>query len=185
MPNSASQIVVGGSGTIYVAPVGSTAPTDSSTALAAAWLDLGYISEDGVTCTFGKTTEAIRAWQSLYPVRRIATEATMTLSFSMRQWNKTSLPLALGGGTLTTVTAGKFKYVPASPDTIDQRALIVAWSDGTKTYRLYVPTGMVVDNVEMNITRSNSADLPITFEATPSSGDAYTLFTNDTALDPA
>ena len=36
-------------GAIFVAPVGSTLPTDASTVLDAAFINLGFISDDGVT----------------------------------------------------------------------------------------------------------------------------------------
>lgn len=182
---SADQIVVGGTGKVYAAVVGSTAPTNATTALPAAWIDLGYISEEGVTATFGKETETIQAWQSLYPVRRVVTSASAMVKFNLQQWNLTTVPFALGGGTVSEPTAGIFKYVPADPATIDERALVVEWTDGSRHYRLYFPKGMVVDAVETNITRTASSELPITYEATPTSGtNAFNLFTDDTALDP-
>lgn len=181
---SADQIVVGGNGKVYVAPVNTTAPDDATTALGSGWVDLGYLSEDGVTATFAKTTETIRAWQSLYPVRRITTEASATVSFALRQWNSKTVPFALGGGTVSEPVAGEYEFIPADPSDIDERALCVEWQDGTRNYRLYFPKGMVVESVETNITRSSASDLPITFEATPGDGDdAYTLFTDDASFE--
>ena len=52
MSNDASNVSVGkplASGAIFVAPSGTTAPTDAKTALAATFKCVGYISEDGVT----------------------------------------------------------------------------------------------------------------------------------------
>lgn len=49
-------------GAIYVAPIGTTLPTDASTALPAAFVNLGYISEDGVTLTTAEETDTIKAW---------------------------------------------------------------------------------------------------------------------------
>lgn len=183
---SADQIVVGGSGKVYVGATTETAPTTATSSLGAGWTELGYVSEDGVTFTVGKTTETVAAWQSLYPVRRIVTEASAMVKFNLRQWNTDTLKLALGGGTVTEPSSGVFKYVPPAPTTIDQRSLIVEWSDGNKDFRLYFPKGMVTEAVETNITRTSAADLPITFEATPASGDdAFILLTDDTAFDPA
>lgn len=182
---SADQVVVGGSGKVYVAATTATAPVNATTALGSGWTELGYVSSDGVTLSFAKTTEPINAWQSLYPIRRITTEASAMVKFNLQQWNADTLKLALGGGTVTEPTAGVFKFTPAAPTTIDSRSLVVDWTDGTKSYRMYLKTGMVTEAVETNITRSASADLPITFEATPASGDdAFILYTNDTAFDP-
>lgn len=49
-------------GGIYRAPAGTTLPTDASTSLAAAFKEVGYISEDGVTNSVGKTIQEIKEW---------------------------------------------------------------------------------------------------------------------------
>jgi hypothetical protein len=49
-------------GAIFCAPVGSTLPTDTTTALDAAFKAMGYASEDGVTNTNSPESETIRAW---------------------------------------------------------------------------------------------------------------------------
>lgn len=64
MPNV--QYVNGGKpqvgGAVWIAPVGTSLPTSTSTSLAAAFKDLGYISEDGVTNTPSRETDAVTAW---------------------------------------------------------------------------------------------------------------------------
>lgn len=49
-------------GAIYVAPAGTTLPTDAGTALSGSFVNLGYISEDGVTLTTSEETDTIKAW---------------------------------------------------------------------------------------------------------------------------
>lgn len=49
-------------GAIYVAPAGTALPTDGSTSLSSAYVNLGYISEDGVTMTTSEETDTIKAW---------------------------------------------------------------------------------------------------------------------------
>lgn len=49
-------------GAIYVAPAGTTLPTDGSTSLSSAFVNLGYISEDGVTLTTNEETDTIKSW---------------------------------------------------------------------------------------------------------------------------
>lgn len=64
MPNV--QLVNGGkpqvSGSVWVAPTGTSLPTSTSATLAAAFEDLGYISEDGVTNTPTRESDSVTAW---------------------------------------------------------------------------------------------------------------------------
>ena len=62
MPNalnvSAAKPAVGG--VAYVAPLNSTLPTDATTALDAAFVELGYLSEDGITNSTDMSTTTIK-----------------------------------------------------------------------------------------------------------------------------
>lgn len=49
-------------GGIYVAPVGTSLPTDATTALNAAFANLGYASVDGITNTYNADNTDIYAW---------------------------------------------------------------------------------------------------------------------------
>lgn len=50
------------SGAIFVAPVGTVLPTDTTTALDAAFAELGYVSEDGITNSNSPENDNIKAW---------------------------------------------------------------------------------------------------------------------------
>lgn len=49
-------------GAVYVAPLGTSVPTDTTTALNSAFVSLGYISEDGVINADTTETEKVKAW---------------------------------------------------------------------------------------------------------------------------
>lgn len=49
-------------GAIFCAPVGTALPTDATTALNAAFKDVGYASEDGVTNNGEITSDNVKAW---------------------------------------------------------------------------------------------------------------------------
>lgn len=185
MPQDSAQLVVGADGEIHVAPVGTTAPTSPSAAFAAGWIDLGYVTEDGVTLNDERETEELRVWQEFYAARHIITSRSFQVSFVLRQWNKSTVPFAFGGGTIVDTT-GVFKYSPPSPDTLDERALAVTWRDGTKDYRLIIPKGRVIESMETQIVRGDSANLPITFAIVGTTGvDPFYIYTDDAALNPA
>lgn len=63
--NNASYVSAGKpkvGGAIFVAPLGTTLPTDATTDLDAAFENVGYISEDGYTNANSAETDAIKAW---------------------------------------------------------------------------------------------------------------------------
>lgn len=184
--NDAGQSVVGASGAVYVAPSGTTLPTSVSDPLDAAFVELGFINEDGLTFTDGKSIAEINAWQSFYPIRRVVESKTSSVSFALMQWNVNTVPFAFGGGNISEPVAGvEFRYTPPAPGTIDERVLVAEWVDGTKNYRLTVPLGMVTDDVETQFVKSDAGELPINFGVNGQGGvDPWILDTDDPALDP-
>lgn len=172
-------IVVGANGKVWTAAVGTAAPADEVTAPGAGWTDLGGVNEDGATFRDSKTLEVIRLWQLFHPARRIVTERDTNVEFVLRQWDKDSVPLAFGGGTVSTVSPGHYKYVPPSPEDIDERAFMLDWLDGANAFRLIIPRGMVTEGVETSLRRTAPADLPITFSVNGSDvADPWYLLTN-------
>jgi hypothetical protein len=186
MPNDADEFVVAANGSINLAPVGSTLPTDMSS-LDAAFIELGYATEDGVTFSDAPTVEDIRSWQSPNPTRRLVTERNNSVAFQLQQWNADSFGLAFGGGTWSLVSAGPPAITrfdpPGAQDAIAEYSLAVDWQDGDKEYRLVVPRGNVAEGVETQLTRGGVAVLPITFGIlVPDTGDSWNLYTNDPAI---
>jgi len=180
---NANYVVVAGDGTVYVAPTASAvAPTNAATALNAVWLEMGYVSEDGATFTQGQEITDINAWQSFYPIRRVLTARTVSISFALREWNKRAVEFATGG--TVAINAAEWKLTPPTPSATIDRALILEWVDGSKKYRLFCPKGVISEDVETNLSRTAAADLPVTFAASDpgAGGSIYQLFTTDPAF---
>jgi len=183
MPLSGTEVRVGVTGTVYVAPGGTTPPANIS----AAWTgftDLGYTSEEGVTAARSMTTEQVKAWQSIAPVRYLITEVGEVFSFTLLQFNRATLPLYMGGGTVIAQGGGSYKLSISSAPTIDERTLGIEWVDGSITSRLIIPRGMVTETGELAVGRTDSVKLQMSFAAmTPAAGTELSYFlTNDPAF---
>jgi len=182
MGNNATWVVVGSNGSVWAAPVGTAAPTNATTALNAAFVEMGFVSEEGATFTEGKDITDINAWQSFFPIRKMVTGRTVEVSFALREFNRRAVEFALGG-TVTGTAPGPYSYNPPAPEAVVTKAFVLNWADGSKNYRLYIPQGLVTEAVETTLSRTAAADLPVTFSALdPGSGSIYTLFTNDPAF---
>ena len=180
-----SEIRVGVSGSVYVAPVGSTAPAEPDEALDSAFVDLGAINEDGLALAPSRSIEKVRSWQSAKAVRTIITEDELSISFALQQWNEDSIALAFGGGTFSATTGTAAKFVPPAAGTVDERAFVFEWVDGGITSRLYVPKGMVTDVSEIQVAKTGAIELGLTVEVLGSTPDDFVFLTDDPAVETA
>jgi hypothetical protein len=177
-----TEIRVGVTGTVYVAPTGTTLPVEPTEALNVAFVELGSINEDGLSLAPERSIEKIRAWQSRKPVRTMITEDDLSISFALQQWNLTNVKLMFGGGTRSATVGLDSKFVPPSAGEVDTRAFIFDWVDDDITYRLVVPQGLVTEVEEIELKKDAAAELGLTVEVLGSSPNDWILYTDDPNL---
>ena len=183
MVENVAELVVGASGAVHVAPVGTALPTDIATALNAAFKNTGLLTEDGVGIEPAMEQTVLYSWQRLTRVRTIVTRRDIELTFAMQQWNETNIPLAFGGGTVTP-TAGPpayYTYAPLETQVRDPRSMVVEWADGSKLYRVVFPEVEVTDLAGFTLSKSAESALAVTANAVAGNVAGYTwrLITND------
>lgn len=179
MAKDPNEITVGLNGTVYTAPVGTTEPADIDEALDAAWTDLGFTNEDGLTITKSRNVNVIRVWQSFYPQRRLTTEQDLVVAFALRQFGGIQVETALEG-EITEDSAGKYRFTPNDPEVIAEHALLCTWSDGDKDFRLIVPKVTSIEAVEFVVNRSDPSDLPLSFGILGEEGaEPWYMLSND------
>lgn len=164
MTLDAAETIIAGTGHIYLAAVGSTAPTDATTTPAAAFTDFGYTTEDGVSFNISPSTDALKGWQSFFDLRRFVTGIEFSINFRLLQHNYETLKLWLLGGT-STGTGGAYHITPGAPDTLVERALIIDVIDGSKIERWYAARSTVYPDGDTQFSRQDGASLG--FVATP------------------
>jgi hypothetical protein len=138
MAVDASKIRIAGTGAIWKAPVGTTAPTDSTTAYGASWLNLGY-AKDGFEIDQELKSKDVEVWQSLEVVRQIPTGISRKISWESVESNNTTVALAWNGATITTTSGGIYTMTIPSTYAAVEFALGLDWSDGTTSQRLIFP----------------------------------------------
>jgi hypothetical protein len=183
MWNDPSELVVASNGQVYVAPVGTPLPVNPTTALNAAFTGLGFVTEDGVSLSVSPEIQDFGAWQSRQPVRRELTAQEVLASFALEQWNETTVPLAFGGGEVTSPSTGVYRYeLPSGNLALDERSLVIDSIDGDRHMRFVIPRGNITDAVETSLQRTELSVLPIAFKALePLNGGTPMYFLSDDA----
>lgn len=97
MAGTAANVTLG-AGWLYMAPLGTTEPADSVTALPSAWIALGY-TEDGSELTFEQTNDKIMVAETNYPVRVVNSASSVKVKTAMAEPTLRNMKAALGGGT--------------------------------------------------------------------------------------
>ena len=97
------------SGMFYHAPAGTALPATADAALSAAWEEVGYVSQDGLTVAVNATTEGIKDWANRI-VRMVVTDSDETAQASVITTTEETLATVLGEDNVSvaggTITAG-------------------------------------------------------------------------------
>ena len=172
MSNSSAELVVAANGHVSVAPFGTALPTEEVSTLNSAFLDVGYVSETGVTFTNTPTVVDVLAWQSMNPIRKLVTARALTAACVLQQWNQETFAVAFGGGTWTMVSPGSYRYdPPVDGAALTEYSVVLDVIDGAKNLRWVIKRCSVTDAVTSNLLRTAAATLPVTFSARTPDGD--------------
>ena len=167
MGRDATQIRIG-PGTLYVAPLASTVPTDLVTAWDAAWLALGY-TDNGHEMDYTPNYNDINVEEELEPVLLVADKRDIHWKFTMKQINAKNLQLAENGGTITT-SGGVTKFVP--PILGSEVYTMIGWQAADSKERLVIRKALQIGSI--NTTRQkapNASLIPADFRVlSPGSG---------------
>jgi hypothetical protein len=184
MANVSTEVRLAPGGSVYVADIGTTLPTTATMALNAAFDDLGYLDEDGVTISPSADFTDIMMWQSSVPVKTTLDTITLEIQFNMGQTNLTTWGLYFFVTDFTNNFGQAKLEIPSNPGS-QEKALIVEWTDdeGDQT-RLVFPRAVLTDRESLQLVRNDATIAGVTFRCLDSNGTLGYIYSENPDLTP-
>lgn len=169
-PNNAQNVSVAKpkvGGAVFVAPVGTELPTDVTTALNAAFQNVGYISEDGVVNTNSPDTDTIKEWGGA-SVGKIDNGKDDTWQFTMIEaLNPTALKLVYGADNVSGTLTDGITVKANSNEQADVALVIDMILKGGALKRMVLPSASVSEVGEVTYAATSAIGYQTTLLATP------------------
>lgn len=120
---NAAAVRFGKPGKLRAAPLGTTEPTDETSAYAAGWVPLGYTAE-GSTFNYEISTEDVDVAEELDILARVTTGRDAGVEFALAELTNKNLSIAFNGG-LVVGDGLAWEFEP--PDIGSEVRLMLAW----------------------------------------------------------
>lgn len=164
--STASNVTVGKprvAGGIYRAPLGTTLPTDAKTALGSAFVEMGYVSEDGVTNSLSPDVNIVKAWGGdvVYATDNGKTD---TFAMTLIETLKADVLKAVhGSGNVTGTSASAGIAVTVNNDPAEEAVWVIEMIQrGGILKRIVIPDGIITDIGDISYTDNDPSGFPIT-----------------------
>lgn len=168
-PNFNSLLVsLGVTGSIHYAPYGTKAPEGLQT-YSKPWVNLGWLSEDGITESLSRESNSFTPWQSNSPVREASSSEEFT--FSATLWTIGGLANAMRYGVpeekMTYNDKGKYVEFKQGEDLPEEFRFPLAFDilDGDKHRRIILPAASVIDPSDVTYNKGDLIGYPMTWRA--------------------
>jgi hypothetical protein len=166
-------VLVGVTGDASVAPEGTALPTDTTTALNAAFEAVGYISEDGVSQSISEDITDLKAWQNGDVVRKIQTSHDLTYAFTMIETSDVTLETFYGN-----YAAG---VVQIDGEQLDHKSWVLDVEDGDDDLRIVIPDGQITERGDIVYQNGDAVGYPVTITCFPDgSGNKAYIYVSGT-----
>ena len=144
MTLNANEVQVAVDGVVLSGPTSASAPTNTGPGAPAGFVNLGFVSDEGISESNPQTMEEIRAFQRSAVIRRVVTAGEQTVSFTLLQTNAAVLA-EYYGGTVSADGSIIVNNLRARPI----RSYIIDVIDGTQIMRTYIPRGQITEVGEL------------------------------------
>ena len=164
---NASEVGVGSAratGAIWVAPNGTTLPTDATTSLANTWKLLGFTSDAGVQISESSSNEAIRAWEGRTEVYNVKTEYTESVAFAPIQCNSDVAEVMWGENMVTVGEDGSI-LAKHHGQTIEPICIVIETTPRENIVKRYCMTAQLTERGELTMDGTQVDGRSLTFNA--------------------
>lgn len=185
MANTALNVSTGKpkvTGGIYKAPLGTTLPTDATTALASAFESLGYIAQGGVTHSMNLDSGEYRAWGGDLVLSYLNSK-TNTFAFGLIEvLNKTVAEVIHGASNVSGTLATGISVAATGGEMTEYVYVIeLALRDGA-VRRIVIPDGKITAIGDIVYQDSDAISYPVTITAqVDSNGKPFYEYTKKAA----
>lgn len=153
-------------GAIFIAPVGTTLPTDSTTALDTAFVELGYASDAGVVNSESRETETIKAWGG-DTVLKPFTGKEDTFQFTLIEaLNVNALKLVYGDSNVTGDLTNGISIKSAAED-LDYHSFVIEMVLNGAIKRIVIPSAKVTEVGDITYADGEAIGYDTTLSAVP------------------
>lgn len=170
MGNTAVNVTTGKpniAGSVYVAPKGTSLPTDATTSLGGSYTCLGYVSEDGLSNNNEMDVSAIKAWGGNI-VYRSLTELNDEFSLALIETENTDvLKTVYGENNVTVDGQGNVSVNVVGEDPIERVWVFELALRGDRAKRIVIPDGAITAREEITYNDSDAVAFGITISAYP------------------
>ncbi len=170
MANTVANVTTGkpaAGGAIWRAPLGTTLPTDATTALGEAFKCLGYVSEDGYTNENSPESENIKAWGGDI-VLTTQTEKTDTFNFTLIEYFNAEVKKTVYGDDNVDGDLDTGMTVRANSDELEAAVYVIdqALKGGVKQ-RTVIPNAKLSELAEITYKDDEAVGYGVTLNAMP------------------
>ncbi|GAA5071034.1 phage tail tube protein [Streptomyces similanensis] len=184
-----NEIVIPSITRIYLAPVGTVAPADATSALDPALRSVGLTTEDSLKFNSEPNFEQVKSAQSSYPTRTFQTSDAATVEVDLQQWSGVNFQAVYGGGTISEITVTgqtgvkHYKFTPPRIGSRTEVMAVIEVIDGGKHYRYVIPRCMQMEGVSKDLAKTKEAVLPLRLAVQGGDDlDAWYVLTDDPAF---